>query len=82
MRTYSVSKFKAHALAIISGIAETGQRVVVTKRGKPLVVVEPYGAPEEPPNPGKLVGTITFEEDIVSPLGAGMWEATGEGGEG
>ncbi len=68
MRSFSVSKFKAHALAILKGVAETGEGVLVTKRGKPLARVVPWRDAETASRAGKLAGAIAFEEDIVSPL--------------
>ena len=39
-----------------------------TKRGKPMAQLHPSIS-------GKLSGALVFEKDIVSPLGAKMWEA-------
>lgn len=69
MKSFSISQFKAHALAIVQAVHDTGQGVVVTKRGKPLVQVMPY-RPDEVKGPftGRLSGTLAFEGDLVSPL--------------
>ena len=37
----SVSEFKAHALEVMSRVAETKEGVEITKRGAPLVVLAP-----------------------------------------
>jgi prevent-host-death family protein len=79
MRTITVTKFKAHALGILRGIAETGESVVVTNRGKPLVEVSPCKSGRKKFKPGHLAGTITYKGDIVSPLGEEMWEACAKG---
>lgn len=79
MRTYSVSQFKAHALGVIKGIAETGETIVVSRRGKPMVRVVPYLGREGSAAAGKMSGTIAFEEDIVSPAESG---GDVEGGQG
>ena len=78
MRTYTISQFKAHALAILKAIAETGESALVTKRGKPLARVMPHVQPERQSQPGRLSGTITFEEDILTPVDPNMWEAAGK----
>ena len=78
MRYIPISKFKAHALGILQGISETGETVVVTKRGKPLAQVAPCSTGREKIKPGHLRGTLTYLGDIVSPLGAEMWEAAAE----
>jgi prevent-host-death family protein len=63
----SVSRAKAQFLALAEEVAATGQEVIVTKRGKPLVKVTPV---EPAPS---LSGSVTFhvdeEELIYSPLG-------------
>ncbi len=67
MKTFSVSQFKAHALGILDAVAQTGEGIIVTRRGKPLARVLPYREPERESRPGRLSGTITFEEDLVTP---------------
>lgn len=68
MQTLSVSEFKAKALGIMEQIAQTGETVVVTKRGKAIVKVVPYSEDVEANVPGTLRGTVLEEGDIVSPL--------------
>ena len=81
MQTWSVTEFKAKALGILEQVAQTGEPVIVTKRGKAIVKVIPlaYGAEvsegTEVQEPGKLKGTVIEEVDIVSPLGADIWNA-------
>jgi hypothetical protein len=36
MKTMAISKFKTHALKIVDQIAKSQERVIITKRGKPL----------------------------------------------
>ena len=73
MKALAVTDFKAHALQVLSEVAETREHVVVTKRGKPLAEVIPF-SPDKP-RPGKLADALVFEEDIFSPLGEEMWDA-------
>lgn len=75
MKSMSVSEFKTHALATIDRVARSKEGVVITKRGKPLVHVIPFQGSRADGGPGKLAHTLVFEKDIVSPLGAGAWEA-------
>ena len=70
MRNIPISKFKAHALGLVKAIAETGEGIIVTKRGKPLVRVEPYAPGLATPEPGRLAGTVTFAEDLIQPAAA------------
>lgn len=73
MKTMAIANFKAHALQVLGEVASSREGIVVTKRGKPLVEVVPFS--ESKPAQGKLDGTLVFENDIVSPLGEGMWDA-------
>lgn len=67
MQNYMASEFKAKCLKIIDEIAETGEGVVVTKRGVPMVKVTPI---EYRPKSmyGVDKGKIKILGDIVSPM--------------
>lgn len=45
MQTWSVTEFKAQVLEILEQVAQTGEPVIVTKRGKAIakVIPLPYG---------------------------------------
>jgi prevent-host-death family protein len=65
MRTIPAARFKAQCLKLLDEVAETGQTIVVTKRGKPVAKLEPI---EEPPS---LVGSVTFlvtDDELVEPI--------------
>ena len=72
MESLSVSKFKATCLAVLEEIAQTGKRVLITKRGKPLAEVVPV-AEDQKQIP--LKDTVAFQGDLVSPVAATYWEA-------
>jgi len=76
MKAMAVSAFKSHALQVVDRVAKTRESLVVTKRGKALVRVVPYQLASSAPVPGKLAEALVFERDIVSPLGATLWEAS------
>ena len=64
-RTISASQFKAKCLALLDDVAESGQSLVITKRGKPVARVEPL----EPP--ASLEGSVTFlvsDEEFIAPI--------------
>ncbi len=69
-RSVPAGEFKAKCLALLDEVAETGQEVVVTKRGRAVARV----APIEPAKVRSLKGSVLRETDIVSPLGAD-WDA-------
>ncbi len=68
METISVSDFKKNVFGLFDEISKSGDKLVVTKRGKPVVMVLPYKNVDLKPIPDKLAGTITFEDDIVSSM--------------
>lgn len=74
MRTMGVTEFKAHALEVLDRVARSQERIVVTKRGRPLAEVGPYRDTSRQ-SAGKLAHAVVFENDIVSPLDEKDWEA-------
>jgi prevent-host-death family protein len=70
-RTLAASDFKAHCLALLDEVAETGESLVVTKRGRPVARVAPLQTPTS------LRGSVTFktsDEELIAPL-AETWDA-------
>ena len=74
MKTMAISQFKTHTLRIIDQLSQNNESIIVTKRGKPLALITPYEDTNMNSEPGRLSDTLTFEEDIVAPLGEEMWE--------
>jgi prevent-host-death family protein len=72
-RVIKASEFKAKCLALIDEVASTGNAVVVTKNGKPLVELVPHRAPKRSPL-GIWKGKVTIKGDIISPIDA-EWDA-------
>jgi len=72
--TISASEFKAKCLRLLDEIAQQGNTVVVTKRGRPIAKVTPVSADRK-----QLRGTwkniIEGDKDIVYFDTAGDWEA-------
>lgn len=62
--TIPAAKFKAQCLALLDRVAATGQRIIVTKRGKPVACIAPL--PDD--SPPSLEGSILYEKDLVSPI--------------
>ncbi len=69
----TITDFKTHALQVLGEVAKTKQRIIVTKRGRPIAEVIPFT--EKKPLPGKLAEALVFEGDILSPLGEEFWNA-------
>ena len=74
-RTIKASEFKAKCLKLMDEVAETGEEVIITKNGKPVAKLTPYGRREEltareetESMYGKDRGKIQILGDIVSPM--------------
>jgi antitoxin (DNA-binding transcriptional repressor) of toxin-antitoxin stability system len=75
MKTTTVTEFKAKALRMMEEIARSGESLLVTKHGNPLVEVRPAASSTSVATPGRLAHTLVHEGDIVSPLGPDAWES-------
>ena len=72
-KTVPAGEFKAKCLKLMDRVAETGEPLVITKRGKPVVeLIPPRAKPE--PFVGRLKGSITYEGDLISPIDV-VWNA-------
>lgn len=73
MRTIQASKFKATCLQLMDEVAATGERVVITKHGKPISMLSPY--PEKPASLfGLHEGLVKIRGDLVEPIDV-AWDA-------
>jgi prevent-host-death family protein len=62
-RVVPAGRFKAECLALLDRVEETGEPVVVTKRGRPVAEVIPIRGTRRP-----LKGSVTVRGDIVGPI--------------
>jgi prevent-host-death family protein len=65
MRTIPATRFKAECLQLLDDVAESGETIIVTKRGKPVARLLPLAPPES------LEGSVTFlvdDEEFIAPL--------------
>jgi prevent-host-death family protein len=70
VRTIPAGQFKARCLKLLDEVAENGETIVVTKRGRPVAKVGPV---EDPPS---LEGSVTFlvsDEELMEPI-LGPWD--------
>lgn len=72
----SKSRFKARALEYFREVERTGQELVITDRGRPVVKLVPYRA-----DPGRallaLRETVVRYDAPTEPVGDEEWEALG-----
>ena len=67
MKHMAAGDFKARCLAVMKNVQATGEPVIVTKRGAPLVKVVPV-APEKTGIFGFMMGKVRIVGDIESPI--------------
>lgn len=67
MRTINASAFRNRCLALLDEVAESGEALMILKRGKPVAQVVPPVAerPEYPQD--TLKGTIRILDDLIAP---------------
>lgn len=74
-RTVGAGEFKAKCLKLIDEVNQTGDTLVITKRGKPVAELRPTRKAKPRSIIGLMKGTIRITGDIISPLDDIEWEA-------
>lgn len=79
MKSKLVSEFKTHCVQLLNEVADSGEELLVTKRGVPLARVLP-AAPSTLNfrEPGDCVDSVSISGDIVNSDSAREWEALAE----
>lgn len=67
-KTIPAGEFKARCLALLDEVAESGEELVVTKRGRAVAKLVPIE--KRPP----LRGSILWQGDLIGPIDQ-EWEA-------
>ena len=67
MKQMRASVFKARCLSVMDNVQATGEPIIVTKRGKPIVKVVP-AEPEKSDILGFMAGEFEIVGDIESPV--------------
>ena len=76
MERINASDFKARCLSILDRVSETGEHVVILKRGKPVAELGPATEARTRYPQLELQGTVTILGDIVGPVvPADHWES-------
>ena len=73
MKVVKAGEFKAKCLKLMDEVAESGEAIVITKRGKPVAQLAPV---KRKPKTlyGALKGRVKIKGDIISPIDV-EWEA-------
>jgi prevent-host-death family protein len=68
------SEFKAKCLAVMDEVAATGEGVILTKNGKPVVELVPHKKKAKRDLVGLFKGDLVIKGDIISPIDV-EWDA-------
>jgi prevent-host-death family protein len=75
MKTMPAGEFKQTCLRVLDEVRDTGEVVVITKRGEPVARVVPLERTEETDWRGALRATGTITGNLVAPASdPGEWE--------
>lgn len=70
------AEFKAHCLRIMNEAERTGETVIITQRGKPVMELKPIKPKERKPLFGCMKGSVTIIGDLDDePAYDGPWNA-------
>jgi prevent-host-death family protein len=73
----SKSVFKARALELLREVEQSGEPLIVTDHGKPVVEVRSLAQEKSDPR-DILRGSVLFYDRPTDPVGEEDWEALGE----
>ena len=74
MKTMLVSEFKAKCIAVLKDVQRTGEPIVVTLRGQPMVRVLPFTDGAHGKRLGLLKGSMRLRRDLVRVDTTADWE--------
>jgi prevent-host-death family protein len=72
MQKIAAAQFKAHCLAVMDQVSQSGRPVVITKHGKPVVKLVPANEGEDEIF-GALAGIARIAGDIENTVPASDW---------
>ncbi len=72
-KTVSKSQFKPRALAYLREVEETGEPLVLTDHGRPVVRIEPYAPARE--TLAVLSGCVLRYDAATEPVAVDDWDA-------
>jgi len=67
----AAGEFKAKCLRLIDEVDETGEEIVITKRGTPKAKLVPFRLPKKDPFFGRLKGIVKIvgdPDDLIKPI--------------
>lgn len=73
-QTVNVTEFKAKCLSLLDGVAERGDTITITKRGKRLAEVGPARRQSLKSLEGAWVGKVEIDDDLLDADMSDLWE--------
>ena len=73
METIQAAEFKAKCLALMDDVARSGDILIVTKNGRPIVELRPYSGGRSG-SPFGLHSGLQITGDILSPVEEDAWK--------
>ena len=77
MKTLGISEFKTHCIRLLKDAKRTKEPFILTRRGEPLVRIEPIAGPTDSRCLGALRDRIVLHGDLVHTDFADDWELEG-----
>ena len=74
MKTIAISEFKAKCIGLLRQAQDSGEPLLVTRRGQPMARIEPLARIDSGSRLGLLRGRLKFEGDLVEESSAEDWE--------
>ncbi len=75
MKTVAITEFKTKCNSLLRQVQSSGEPLLVTRRGQPMVRIEPLRrAPRQKRRLGLLKGWLEFHGDLVEASSTGDWE--------
>ena len=73
MQVIQASEFKAKCLSLMDDVARSGDALIITKNGRPIVELRPYSGGRSG-SPFGLHSGLQITGDILSPLEQETWK--------
>lgn len=77
MKAIPISQFKAHCIAVLRQAQDSGEPLVVTRRGRPIARIEPLPDQDASRRLGVFRGRMRFEGDLAKQDTDADWEMLG-----
>lgn len=77
MKKMAISEFKAKCIAVLREAQQTGESILVTRRGRPFARVEPVRETPSERSLGVFKGRMKIHGDIVHTDSSADWDVLG-----